>query len=96
MHSSINKKLILDNDTQDLMSEKQRTYFSEKLQDAESYNAEHPETMTSEEFYKKIINISQKPSLAGGMLSKYADKTKWPEELSAMEGELKAKHEKSM
>ena len=68
MYSSINKKLILDNDTQDLMSEKQRTYFSEKLQEAESYN----------------------------MLSKYADKTKWPEELSAMEGELKAKHEKSM
>ena len=40
--------------------------------------------------------VSKKPSLAGGMLSKYADKTKWPEELSAMEGELKAKHEKSM
>ena len=54
MYSSINKKLILDNDTQDLMSEKQRTYFSEKLQEAESYNAEHPETMTSKEFYKKI------------------------------------------
>ncbi len=36
--------------------------------------------------------VSKKPSLAGGMLSKYADKTKWPEELSAMEGELKAKH----
>lgn len=40
--------------------------------------------------------VSKKPTLAGGMLSKYADKTKWPEELSAMEGELKAKHEKSM
>lgn len=40
--------------------------------------------------------VSKKPTLAGGMLSKYADKTKWPEELSAMEGELKSKHEKSM
>ena len=40
--------------------------------------------------------VSKKPTLAGGMLSKYADKTKWPEEVSAMEGELKAKHEKSM
>lgn len=54
MRPSIDKKLIIDNNTENLMSKEQRTYFSEKLQEAENYNAEHPETMTSEEFYKKI------------------------------------------
>lgn len=54
MRPSIDKKLIIDNNTESFMSKEQRTYFSEKLQEAERYNAEHPETMTSEEFYKKI------------------------------------------
>ena len=36
--------------------------------------------------------VSKKPTLAGGMLSKYADKTKWPEEDKAFEKGMVDKH----
>lgn len=37
--------------------------------------------------------ISKKPTLAGGLLSRYADKSKWDEEEKAFEREMVKKHE---
>ena len=40
--------------------------------------------------------ISKKPMLAGGMLAKYADKSKWPEEERAFEKGIVEKYENNM
>ena len=48
------KNLIKQNGIEDFMSDEERTYYSKKLLEAEQYNMEHPEVMTSEEFHKKI------------------------------------------
>ena len=37
----------------DFMSDAERTYYTKKLQEAEQHNMMHPQTWTSEEFYKK-------------------------------------------
>ena len=37
----------------DFMSDEDRTYYTKKLQEAEQHNMIHPETFTSEEFYKR-------------------------------------------
>ena len=54
MKLSVEKKLIKENDIQDFMSDEERTYYSNKLLEAEKYNMEHPEVMISEDFHKKI------------------------------------------
>ena len=54
MKLSVEKKLIKENDIQDFMSDEERTYYSNKLLEAEKYDMEHPEVMTSEDFHKKI------------------------------------------
>ena len=40
--------------------------------------------------------ISKKPMLAGGMLTKYADKSKWPEEERAFEKGIVEEYENNM
>lgn len=37
----------------DFMSDEERTYYTKKLQEAEEHNLIHPQTWTSEEFYKR-------------------------------------------
>ena len=37
----------------DFMSDEERTYYTKKLQKAEEHNLIHPQTWTSEEFYKR-------------------------------------------
>ena len=54
MQLSVDRNLIKQNGIQDFMSDEERTYYSNKLLEAEQYNMEHPEVMTSEEFHKKI------------------------------------------
>ena len=54
MQPSIDKKYIEINDNKETMPNEERVYFTKKLQEAEEYNLEHPEVMTSEEFYNKI------------------------------------------
>lgn len=40
--------------------------------------------------------ISKKPALAGGILSKYADKSKWAEEETAFEKGIKDEYENNL
>lgn len=40
--------------------------------------------------------VSKKPTFTGGMLSKYADRTKWSEEEGAFERGIKEEYEKNM
>ena len=54
MQASVDKNLIIENDIKDFMSDEERTYYSNKLLEAEKYNMEQPEVLTSEEFHKKI------------------------------------------
>jgi len=54
MQLSVDRNLIKQNGIKDFMSDEERTYYSNKLLEAEQYNMEHPEVMTSDEFHKKI------------------------------------------
>ena len=54
MQISVDRDLLKENDMQDFMTDEERTYYSRKLLEAEQYNLQHPEVMTSEEFHKKI------------------------------------------
>ena len=52
MEMTNSKKLDTDI-ISDFMSDEERTYYTKKLQEAEQHNMMHPETWTSEEFYKR-------------------------------------------
>ena len=54
MQLSVDRNLIKQNGIEDFMPDEERTYYSNKLLEAEQYNMEHPEVMTSDEFHKKI------------------------------------------
>lgn len=54
MKPSINSSLLKEYDIQDFLTNEERTYYSKKLHEAEKYNTEHPEILTSDEFHKKI------------------------------------------
>ena len=54
MQVSVDKNFIIENDIKDFMSDEERTYYSNKLIEAEKYNMEHSEVLTSEEFHKTI------------------------------------------
>ena len=54
MQPAINKDFIEVNENKEIMSNEERAYYTKKLLEAEQYDLEHPEVMTSEEFHKKI------------------------------------------
>lgn len=54
MQPAINKDFIEVNGNKEIMSNEERAYFTKKLQEAEQYDLEHPEVMTSEEFHNRI------------------------------------------
>lgn len=54
MQPAINKDFIEVNDNKETMSNEERAYYTKKLQEAEQYDIEHPEVMTSEEFHNRI------------------------------------------
>lgn len=54
MQPAINKDFIEVNENKEIMSNEERAYFTKKLQEAEQYDLEHPEVMTSEEFHNRI------------------------------------------
>lgn len=54
MQIPVDRDLLKENDIQDFMTDEERTYYSKKLLEAEHYNLQHKELMTSEEFHNKI------------------------------------------
>lgn len=54
MQPAINKDFIEVNDNKETMSNEERAYYTKKLLEAEQYDLEHTEVMTSEEFHNKI------------------------------------------
>ena len=54
MQPAINKDFIEVNENKEIMSNEERAYFTKKLQEAEQYDLEHSEVMTSEEFHNRI------------------------------------------
>ena len=54
MQPAINEDFIEVNENKEIMSNEERTYYTKKLQEAEQYDLEHPEVMTSEEFHNRI------------------------------------------
>ena len=54
MQVLVGRDLLKENDIKDFITDEDRTYYSKKLLEAEQYNLQHKEVMTSEEFHNKI------------------------------------------
>lgn len=54
METTTDENIIKDNNITDFMSEKQRTYYSKKLLEAEQLNLANPKVYTFDEFQNKL------------------------------------------